>query len=226
MRGAILVISPGVSQFISDYADQAMVLPAVAMVGLWLLLAESRRAVLIWVASCAVVLGGIFLLKLVLPCMTSAYGLRSPSGHTASTILVSGAVLLLVARPERGRRSWAVVAALAIGILVAVTRLELGAHTLPEVIAGAIMGTAGVLVFATADLTPPRVPSLYLVAGCGMLALLLHGTRLPAERWIDQLSCRATWAALAPVDAQLPSPNHQSARDVYRPIGTQSSPTL
>jgi len=222
-----LAVSPEITQFITDFADQAMVLPTLAMIGVWLLLAESRRTVLVWVASCAVVLGGIFLLKLVLPCTTGAYGLRSPSGHTGSAILVSGAVLLLVTRPARGRRSWAVATALAIGVLVAVTRLTLGAHTLPEVIAGAVVGTAGVLVFSTAELTPPRVPSFYLVAGFGVLALLLHGTRLPAERWIDQLSCRVSWAALMPVDAPAPSTSHGPAQAAaYRPIGTQSSPTL
>lgn len=222
-----MAVSPEVTQFITDFADQAMVLPTVTMIGVWLLLAESRRTVLVWAASCSVVLGGIFLLKLVLPCTTGAYGLRSPSGHTASAILVSGAVLLLITRPDRGRRSWAVAAAIAIGVLVAVTRLALGAHTLPEVIAGAVVGTAGMLVFSTAELTPPRVPSFYLVAGFGILALLLHGTRLPAERWIGQLSCRATWAALLPVDAPPVSPGQQPARSAaYRPVGTHSSPIL
>ncbi len=222
-----MAVSPEVTQFITDFADQAIVLPTVTIIGVWLLLAESRRTVLVWIASCAVVLGGIFLLKLVLPCATGDYGLRSPSGHTASAILVSGAVLLLITRPDRGRRSWAVGAALAIGILVAVTRLALGAHTLPEVIAGAIVGTAGLLVFSTAELTPPRVPSLYLVAGFGLLALLVHGTRLPAERWIDRLACRATWAAMVPIDTLPVSPSHQPERSAaYRPIGTQSSPTL
>ncbi len=222
-----MAVSPELSQFISDFADQAIVLPTVTLIGVWLLLAENRRTVLVWVASCAVVLGGMFLLKLVLPCATGAYGLRSPSGHTASAILMSGAVLLLVARPDRGRRSWIVATALAIGVLVAVTRLTLGAHTLPEVIVGAVVGTAGVLVFSTAELTPPRVPSLYMVAGFAVVTLLLHGTRLPAERWIDELSCRAPWAALMPVDAPRIAasqpPAHAAA---YRPIGTQSSPTL
>jgi membrane-associated phospholipid phosphatase len=222
-----LAVSSDVSQFITDFADQALVLPTITLVAAWLLLAETRRALLIWIASCGVVLGGIFLLKLMLPCATGAYGLRSPSGHTASAILMSGAVLLLLAGPGRRRRTWAIGAGIAIGILVGLTRLDLGAHTVPEVIVGAAVGMSGLLLFSTADLAAPRLPSLSLIAGFCVLALLLHGTRLQAEHWIEQLSCRTTWAAPARVQAPNLSQSQLSPRSVsYRLVGTQSSPTL
>src|SRR6185312_10266345 len=126
---------------VTDFADQALILPTIALIGLWLLLAEPRRTAVAWAASCAVVLGALFLLKLILPCTSLAHVLRSPSGHTASAVLVAGGLLILLVGPGRHRRALAVAAGILLGAGIGATRLALHVHTKPEVIIGALVGS-------------------------------------------------------------------------------------
>jgi membrane-associated phospholipid phosphatase len=155
-----------------------------------LLLAEPRRTAFAWAATCGLVLGMILLLKLVLPCTPLVYYLRSPSGHTASTVLVAGGLLVLLAGPGRWRRIVATLAGIVLGAAIGATRLALNVHTVSEVVAGAIIGSVGLIVFAMTDLPRPRLPPITLMIAFLMLAVALHGTRLHAERWITTLACR------------------------------------
>jgi membrane-associated phospholipid phosphatase len=177
-------------EFLTDFADQALILPTIVLIGGWLLLAEPRRTVVAWGAACAVSLGLILLLKLVMPCTPFANDLRSPSGHTASTVLVAGGLLVLLTGPGRRRRLIASAAGILMGVLIGATRLWLHAHTVPEVIAGLIIGSLGLAVFAMADLSRPRLPPVTLMVAFVMLAVALHGHRLHADRWISTLACR------------------------------------
>jgi membrane-associated phospholipid phosphatase len=177
-------------QFVTDFADQALILPTIVLIGGWLLLAEPRRTVVAWGAACAVSLGLILLLKLIMPCTPFAHDLRSPSGHTASTVLVAGGLLVLWTGPGRRRRLLASLAGILLGAAIGATRLVLNAHTVPEVIAGIVIGSLGLAVFAMADLSRPKLPPVTLMLAFVMLAVAMHGHRLHAERWISNLACR------------------------------------
>lgn len=176
-------------RFVTDLADQAVILPTVVLIAIWLALAEPRRTVVAWVVCCGAVLGTIGLLKLGLPCTSLAHVLRSPSGHTASAVLVAGGLLVLLAGPGRWRRVTAVAAGIAVGAGIGATRLALHMHTVPEVLAGAAVGAIGLILFARTDLPRPRLPPVSLLAAFLVLAIALHGTRLRAEQWITTLSC-------------------------------------
>ncbi len=177
-------------RYVTDFADQALILPTIVLIAVWLLLAEPRRTAMAWVASCAFVLGSLFLLKLLLPCTHLAPLLRSPSGHTASAVLVAGGLLVLLVGQSRRHRWLAVGAGIVAGAGIGATRVLLHAHTLPEVVIGAIIGTLGLVLFARTDLMRPRLPPVTLMVGFVLLAALLHGTRLHAEEWIGMMSCR------------------------------------
>lgn len=177
-------------QFVTDFADQALILPTIALIGVWLLLAEPRRTAVAWVVACGAVLGTLFLLKLILPCTGLVHVMRSPSGHTASAVLVAGGMLVLLAGPGRTRRIAAVLTGILIGAAIGATRLVLHAHTVPEVLTGAAVGALGLILFARTDLARPRLPPVTLLVGFIFLAFLLHGVRLRAEQWIGAMSCR------------------------------------
>ncbi|GAB4588160.1 phosphatase PAP2 family protein [Nocardia sp. IFM 10818] len=73
-----------------------------------------------------------------------------PSGHaTATTALVGVVVLMyLISRPGRVRATFAVGAAVVAVVVMSMTRLYLGVHWLSDVVGGALLGTAVVLIAA------------------------------------------------------------------------------
>lgn len=72
-----------------------------------------------------------------------AYGKSFPSGHTMSSTIVYGALLLvfLPAVPRRGRR-YAVAGTVMLVLAIAASRIALGVHFLSDVLGGLILGLA------------------------------------------------------------------------------------
>jgi membrane-associated phospholipid phosphatase len=186
-------------QFLTDFADEAVVLPLALTLCLAFLAAGWRRGALAW----AVVVPGTLLAVVVAKMMVVAcgsllplHGLKSPSGHTASAAVVYGGLMaLLLPEPARGARR--PFAALLLAAMFAVafggTRLALHVHTRSDVLAGACIGVAGAL--ALARLAGPRPSGLRIaipVATACAVVLLLHGTHLRAEMQIDRMA-RIVW---------------------------------
>jgi membrane-associated phospholipid phosphatase len=182
--------------FLTDFADQAVMLPMAVTVCLMLALAGWRRAALAW----ALVVPGT-LLVVVLSKMAVMVGghilplhsLHSPSGHTASAAVVYGGLLaLMLPEPARGARRpfVALLLGAAFATLFGGTRLALHEHTRLDVLAGALIGIAGAV--ALARLAGPRPPGLRRVmplAAALVVVALFHGQHLRAEDQID----RVTW---------------------------------
>ena len=190
-------------QFLTDFADQAVLLPLAAAIGLALALSGWWRGCIAWVLAVSGVLGSMAVLKYVFyACATllGATGIHSPSGHTAASAVIMGGALVLFLR---GRVPMGVLAALplAIAVLFGITRLAVHAHSVPEVIAGGVVGLAGAA--ALAWLAGPRPPAPSWPASLGAVAVLaaLHGVHLHAEtalhdaglfRWLPlPAACRA-----------------------------------
>jgi membrane-associated phospholipid phosphatase len=175
--------------FLTDFADQAVVLPLVLAAAAGLAAGGWRRGALAWAAVCAATLGALGLLKLAIfvwGAPPALPGLLSPSGHTASAALVYGGIISLLAL--RHRRFALPVAALAAGV-IGTTRLALHQHTLPDVIVGAGFGLAGVLALVGAAGKRPVDfrPGILLGLGVAVIAGF-HGLRLPAEPWLHQVA--------------------------------------
>ena len=179
----------GLLTFLTDFADQAVILPMFAAVALVLAVQRRWRVAGAWTVAVAGVLGAMLVLKLAdqacgwrVPLLgPGALDLVSPSGHTASAAVVGGCVLALLLA---GPRAALVAAGAAIGFaaLIGWTRLGLGVHTLSEVVLGGMVGAAGAGAFAV--LAGPRLlaPSgtLPVLAALAILGLL-HGQHLAAE---------------------------------------------
>lgn len=168
-------------KFLTDFADQAVILPLAAAVAL--LLAGTRwwRGLTAWILTVGGVLGTVGIMKaMCVACRIplASIDLHSPSGHTASAAIVFGGIAILAA--SKNRRPIVIFAPLVCAIVFGATRLFLQVHTVADVLVGGVVGVIGALFLAL--LIGSDVPirrwnwSLPLV-----VLLLLHGRHLPAE---------------------------------------------
>lgn len=173
--------------FVTDFADQAVVLPVALAVALVLAGMGWRRGALVWLGVLGATFSVILLLKLgFLACgpVFGPWALRSPSGHTAAASVVAGGFVTLLGGRVPAAMAVSALAAMAIGL----SRLELAIHSLPEVMIGAATGIAGAAVLSRLAGRPPIRRPVPLVAVAVVVAVLLHGTHLPAEDAIRRVA--------------------------------------
>lgn len=170
----------GVMTFLTDFADQAVVLPVVAVVALVLAANGWWRGAAAWLGMIGVTFGAVLALKLGFLACRPVFGpwsIHSPSGHTAAAAAVAGGLAVLLSR----RPAAALPASLLAAALIGLSRVVLGFHSVPEVILGGATGVAGAVAFARLAGPPRPGRRLPLLTGAVMAAVLLHGWRLPAE---------------------------------------------
>ncbi len=181
--------------FVTDFGDQAVILPLAVVVFLILLAQRRWRVAGAWMLVIPGVLGTLLVLKIacyacgwLLPALDlGQLALRSPSGHVASAAVVSSGIIAL----QAGRlRVWPISAALAVALAVAViigaTRLLLGAHSMSEVVVAAIIGGAGAVAFARLSGRHLQEKSgLPIAAAAAIVLVIFHGSHLPAEAVIQ-----------------------------------------
>jgi hypothetical protein len=113
--------------------------------------------------------------------------LYSPSGHVAASSVVAGGLAVILT----GRLRSILPAALVAAIVISISRIVLGAHTVPEVIVGGVIGMAGAAAMMHFTGTPPRLRVKPLVAVTLIVVVLFHGLRLPAEAAIRHTAFNA-----------------------------------
>ncbi len=193
--------------FLTDFADQAVVLPVAAVVLVVLLALGWRRGALAWVFGVGGVLGTMLVLKLIVFACSWQFAwtdIVSPSGHTASAAVVYGGLLAMLAPGGRGGSLLAASIGGAFAVLVGLTRLAMHVHTVPDVMVGAAVGVAGaVLLRHFAGARPQGLSSPRLALAVCVAIALFHGHRLAAETRIRALAldvwplslCRDTHAS-------------------------------
>jgi membrane-associated phospholipid phosphatase len=173
--------------FVTDFADQAVALPIVMAVALILAVRGWWRGAVAWLGAIGATLGVILLLKVAfLGCepVFAPWRLSSPSGHTATAAVVAGGLMALVT----GRQLGVLLAASLAAVVIGTSRLELGFHSAAEVGIGAVVGVIGASVLCWLAGPPPARRPVSLLAVAAVVALLLHGVRLPAEDAIRRAS--------------------------------------
>ena len=177
-----MIPGTGMARFVTDFADEAVLLPLATGVALLFAVLGWRRGAIAWVAAVGGAMATMLLLKLVfIACGPCWFGdaLSSPSGHTAAgTAVYGGLAGLLLRRYGPWPR---LLAAACIAVVIAVSRLALSLHTGPEVLLGGLVGTAGAMLFVRAAGAPARVRSWQLAALACAAGVALHGLHLPAE---------------------------------------------
>ncbi len=176
-------------RFITDFADQAVVLPVVLAIGLTLLFQGWRRGAAVWGATILATFAAMLLLKLLfIPCGVEEF--HTPSGHVAAATVVTGGLAAMLRRRRGVVLPVAALAALVIGV----SRLMLGVHTWPEVVMGAVVGVVGAAALERlAGPPPPELQAHKVVLVALGMAVLFHGLHLPAEAEIRGTAWRLAW---------------------------------
>lgn len=184
-----------IANYVTNFADQAVVLPLTFVVAVVLFTAGWRRGAVVWTATIGATLAVTLLLKIVLfSCghLIPNLVVQSPSGHTAASGAVYGGLAAIVARivlgaNSRRRHLWVWAVTILVVITIATSRVMLGAHTVPEVISGGIIAVCGAVTFDwLAGTAPPTLRLRSLAAGAIIVVVLLHGFRMPAEAAIHR----------------------------------------
>jgi membrane-associated phospholipid phosphatase len=177
---------------ITDCGDLAVLLPIAALLGVVLWRIESRAAAWAWMQALIVCVFATFALKIGFLTCGHAWGasIRSPSGHASMSMIVYGALALVVAAQTALPRT-VIFASAALWICaIALTRTTLHAHTPTEVALGLAVGVLSLCVFAWKyrRLAHPRISLLPIAAGIVCVFALLYGSRLPAEKLLYRLA--------------------------------------
>jgi membrane-associated phospholipid phosphatase len=185
-------------KFLTDFADQSVLLPLCALLIVGFALSGWRRGAWAWAAAAGVTFGVLVILKVILLACGWRWTdgmLNSPSGHTASAALVYGGLAAVLIRQRWPRMRWlAVLPAALAAVLIGASRLALHVHTWSDVLAGAIIGVAGVaLLIWLAGVPPMRLRLRAVVVPGIMIAFLLHGERLRAEQMLRHLRIDGFW---------------------------------
>ena len=169
--------------FVTDFADQAVVLPLAGMVALVLGVVGWWRGLLAWAVAVGVTLGGILMLKLaaVVLCQDFDWGdPPSPSGHVASACVVYGGLAVLLLRKLVPLPLLAVFPVAVAGAM-GYSRIALMAHDTGEVLVGAVVGLLGVGLLSAMAGARPRVVGWPVLGAAACTTLMFHGMHLPAE---------------------------------------------
>ncbi len=177
-------------RYLTDFADQAVILPLVLVLAIALAIQGWRRGAIVWllvVASTFAVMLGFKLIFLSCSPVVGPMDIRSPSGHVAAATVVSGGLAAMLT----GRRGSILPAAMVAALVIGLSRIVLGMHSLPEVIIGALVGLAGAAALLRFAGRPPSLRLSPLVAVIVVVAVVFHGLHLPAEAAIRHTALRA-----------------------------------
>ncbi len=176
------------AQFVTDFGDQAVLLPLAAGIMLVFLLAGWRRGAVAWAAAVAGTLVSMLVFKLAfLACghLLPGSPIQSPSGHTAAGAAIYGGLLAVATRLATGHGRWSLACALLVTLTIGASRVALGAHTGLEVAVGGVVGVCGAMAAERFAGAPPSGLRLGRLAAVTILVLaLLHGVHMPAEAMI------------------------------------------
>jgi membrane-associated phospholipid phosphatase len=173
--------------FLTDFADQAVMVPMVLVIAVALWLSGWRRGAVAWCSVVPLTLLAVGLAKFIIFRFGAPLwlpDLLSPSGHTASAALVYGG-LMAILLPYMGPWRRVLLVAAPLAAMIGLTRLSLHVHTPDDVIVGAVIGLVGAISLARLAGNRPVHVSFWPAAGMVvMVVTLFHGIRLPAEVWL------------------------------------------
>jgi len=190
-------LTGGALIFITNLADAGTVLPAACAIPLVLLACGRRRSALAWLISAGISFATILGLKLSFwGCASPSLlaQVRSPSGHTASAAVVYGGLAPLLGGDTPVSLGWSLVVATVVGV----SRVQLGMHSVAEVLVGGTIGIMGVallkMLIGRAVAPAPASPKLLMLLPLSVIALAAaqQGAHWPVERLIA-LVARYYW---------------------------------
>lgn len=172
----------------TDFGDAAVLIPLTGAMLFWLLF-YNPRAMAWWVAAVGFCVGTTAVLKVFFYGCPPVSDMRSPSGHTAFSLLVYGAIAFVAAVPGGSfRRLLTIGIGAGLIVTIAASRLLLDVHTLPEVGLGLVIGSVSFVVFAGNYRWSADARIWPLLFSAGVLMTILHGQELHAEEFLHHLT--------------------------------------
>jgi membrane-associated phospholipid phosphatase len=173
--------------FVTDCGDSAVTVPLALLTLTFLVVSGQQRCAVYWTLATGGSAVAIAALKLAFGACGQRVPLAhivSPSGHAAMSAAVYGSLALLVGTrlsPER-RYILYLVTSVAV-VAIAVSRLTLERHTLPEVALGLLVGAGGVALFGVAlrRQEAPALPLGWLMVCGAAVVVAMHGTHWLVE---------------------------------------------
>jgi membrane-associated phospholipid phosphatase len=166
--------------FVTDFADQAVLLPLALVVAGCLGISGWWRGAAVWLLGVGATLALMLLLKLAFLACGPDDVLRSPSGHTAAAAVICGGLMVVLG----GSRRLAVPVAVLAAVLIGASRLALGVHTPLEVLVGGCAGVGGAALTAKLAGPFPELRRNRIAIAVVLVLVLLHGMHMPAEAHI------------------------------------------
>ena len=187
-------------EFLTDFADQAVMLPVFAMVAVGLAISGWYRGLLAWLFAVGGALGAIGLLKyLFYACgsVLGSTGIHSPSGHTGATAAIYGGGLLLLLRGQV-RTVWLVAIPILLAIVIGFSRVQVGAHVPLETVVGGAVGLIGAALLVLLAGPRPALRTWPIATAALVTIIVCHGLRFDAENIVHHFAL-FTWLPLPAV---------------------------
>ena len=181
-------------RFLTDFADEAVILPLIFAIGATLWLLGWRRGAIAWTGVTCATLGAMLVLKLTMIACGPAHlpRLRTPSGHTAAAAALAGSLAALLFR--RDRCLAAIIGAAVGAAVIGTSRYMLGVHSLAEVLVASLVGIAGAVSLAwLSGPAPPRLRLAWVAVPVVVVLVSFHGDRLRAEPRIWHAAYRISY---------------------------------
>ncbi len=188
-----------IAAFITNFADQAVLVPSAVAVAAGFAVAGWHRGALAWSGVLACTWVSILLSKLA--CLLCeplwAEGLHSPSGHTAGAAAAAGGFFGLVVRRWGGDWRWTVPISTGFAAVIGLSRLALDAHTGLDVLVAGVVGVGSAVALVLLAGPPPAKLRLSpILAALAVMILLLHGSQASAEATIQRIAASQFWDGL------------------------------
>jgi len=176
---------------LTDFGDVAIILPLSLVVLAWLLYNGSRQAAALWLIVVGFCVGLTAFLKVYLYICPPASDLVSPSGHSSFSVLIYGAIAVIIAAEQRGwLRALILVSGAILFLGIAGSRVWVKAHSVPEVVIGTSIGIATLTLFANGYLRSRTEEKRLrpLIVSTIIVIAVLYGQELRAEALLHAIS--------------------------------------
>lgn len=179
---------------ITNLGGAGLTLPLALAIALWLVAGYSWRMGASWLLLLGVAIGLVTATKIAF--LGWGVGIHEldftgVSGHAMlSTAVYPVAFFLMLPRAPTALRIAGVVAGLATGIAVGLSRVALDAHSPSEAVAGCVVGALTALVFVRYwwDAQPAQLSALAVTVSLAAITIALHSVHLPTHRWLTNLA--------------------------------------
>ena len=185
---------PAIWNFVTDFGDSAVTVPLALVTLVFLVAAGQRRITLGWVLAiggCAIAIGALKLVFGACGPRFSILDIASPSGHTAMSTAVYGALALLIGARVSASRRYALYAVAAVAVVgITLSRVALHDHTPAEIALGFVVGAGAVAAFRAllGHHQAPALPLGWLLLCGGGLVAVMHGTRWMIEPAVHRIA--------------------------------------